>query len=197
MGFTLGARRRILCRVGRPRLSSASSGTGSADRGRDGEAMGGLADDPSAPRIAAGVVLVVSVCAAAAGAAFGFWQLDHYAQTWGALLAVFLAFAVVGWTVATRHPANPVGWLLLGFGRASGEQQRAQLRWVAWASALMIGVVVVVVVRNVVGTVPAVLEWATMAGLAGVPVALGVAMLRYRLYDIDRLASRTGSGRTP
>ncbi len=267
----------------------------------------------------ASAALASAVGCASAALVLGVRHVDVFFQDWGVLLVVFLAFAAVGWVVATRRPGNPVGWLLLLFGclplalslvqtyaelelarrpesplgavlawlgelpwlgiwsvfalvlmlfptgrpaspawrwvvravvanavastlvaavavwpvradlvgperldpsglwggfmvllsagvaasmvagaaslvvryRASGEEQRAQLKWIAYAGLLVIGSVAIVVVRNVAGEVPAIFEWASLVGLAGVPVAMGVAILRYRLYDIDRLASRT------
>jgi hypothetical protein len=38
---------------------------------------------------------------------------------------------------------------------------------------------------------PEVVTWAISAWVAGLPLALGAAVLRYRLYDLDRIISRT------
>jgi hypothetical protein len=75
--------------------------------------------------------------------------------------------------------------MIVRFRRARGVE-RQQLKWLAYAG----GVVVVV-------SAPAdtwLGGWPTAAATAllwAIPVAIGVAILRYRLYDIDRIINRT------
>jgi hypothetical protein len=64
--------------------------------------------------------------------------------------------------------------------------ERAQLKWLVYAGAL--------VVAAALGGAPVAnnLQNALLSGaVALVPVAIGIAVLRYRLYDIDRIISRT------
>ena len=80
--------------------------------------------------------------------------------------------------------------LVLRFRRA-GPEQRRQLTWFLYAT-LLNGAVIVL---DAVGLLPAGLAYTTVssAGFALLPVAVGVAVLRYRLYEIDRIVSRTVS----
>ncbi|HVD16552.1 MAG TPA: hypothetical protein VNK73_19145 [Actinomycetota bacterium] len=85
----------------------------------------------------------------------------------------------------------PVGaWsLVLRFRRARGTE-RQQLRWLALAAALVtVGVLVAVAAAPTGNEV--VLGWLTAACVALLPLATGAAILQYRLYDIDRIISRT------
>src|SRR5829696_5502156 len=79
--------------------------------------------------------------------------------------------------------------LVVRFRRAQGVE-RQQLRWVAWAAALAVVGAVVALGGLAVGAT-AVVTWALAACLATLPVAIGAAILRYRLYDLDRIISRT------
>jgi peptidoglycan/LPS O-acetylase OafA/YrhL len=69
--------------------------------------------------------------------------------------------------------------------RRSGTEQRLQLKWFLYASA----VAAVVVFVSAQYTNDPLLEWEIVFPL--IPVAVGVAILKYRLYDIDRIISRT------
>jgi hypothetical protein len=82
--------------------------------------------------------------------------------------------------------------------RASAAMVRAQLRWFIGAVTVMI--VFVVAQVGVFAAYPdymAMPSWARMVNLAAIlsggaiPVAAAVAILRYRLYAIDRIVSRT------
>ena len=84
--------------------------------------------------------------------------------------------------------------LLVRLRRADGVE-RQQIKWFAYAAAVLaLGAIVSWVVADAVGVWW--LRWevgfvATMVGLAGLPVALGVAVLRYRLHGIDIIINRT------
>ena len=73
--------------------------------------------------------------------------------------------------------------------------ERAQLRWLVYAGALIVAAVAAsMLIGSIMGPGDAStnLQNALSSGaVALVPVAIGVAVLRYRLYDIDRIISRT------
>jgi len=96
--------------------------------------------------------------------------------------------------------ANPPGWLIvpplasvlviclsfvghqvLSWRRATGER-RQQMKWLASGAAIA---VLSILLAALLGY-PVLL-----AGLAALPVGIGVGILRYRLYEIDRIISRT------
>jgi hypothetical protein len=80
---------------------------------------------------------------------------------------------------------------LLNWRRSSGER-RQQLKWLA--SGLVVGVSGLIVSLFTGGsTAPGVVLVSNIAifGIAALPVSIGLAILKYRLYDIDRIISRT------
>jgi MFS family permease len=88
--------------------------------------------------------------------------------------------------------------LVLRFLRSSGEE-RAQIKWLAFAASILgLGFSFFVILGDLLpgasrGTDPLwgnLLEDAVTMSFAGVPVAVGVAILRYRLYDIDLIINR-------
>jgi hypothetical protein len=73
--------------------------------------------------------------------------------------------------------------------RRSRAVERQQIKWISFALALVaVGLGVSAGAPEVAGDLPFLLA---LAALATVPVAIGVAMLRYRLYDIDVVINRT------
>ena len=89
--------------------------------------------------------------------------------------------------------------------RRSGVEEREQIKWIAFAASFM-GLVYLSVMSGalvawfVSPEVPsdlgtetiwgAILENAMLLGFAGVPVAIGFAVLKHRLYDIDVVVNR-------
>jgi signal transduction histidine kinase len=110
------------------------------------------------------------------------FAVDAFAED-GQLSFVLGLFVVAPITVLGGAVA-----LIVRLRRARDPVERLQLRWLAWAAS-------VVAVLYVVGFVPAALgaptRWRDLAGqiaasaFALIPVAIGIAVLRYRLYSID------------
>jgi hypothetical protein len=82
------------------------------------------------------------------------------------------------------------GSLMVRFRRARGTE-RLQLRWLAYAAALAAGLLLVALVAAFVFAKDDVVLASLALGMALLPLATGAAILRYRLYDLDRIISRT------
>jgi hypothetical protein len=93
-----------------------------------------------------------------------------------------LAVAVLGILVGA-------GSLVVRFRRARGVE-RQQLRWVVLAAALT-GVGMLASVVLVTAGDEVLVGWVAGVCVAVLPLAIGAAVLRYRLFDLDRIISRT------
>jgi hypothetical protein len=77
--------------------------------------------------------------------------------------------------------------------RRSQGQERQQMKWLTYAAATVLGMVLLTTLLEAANLV----FLSEMAGLAtdlliaGIPVGVGIAVLRYRLYDIDVVINRT------
>jgi hypothetical protein len=105
----------------------------------------------------------------------------------GALLVVYQ----VALTIILLAVAVAAASLVVRFRRASGVE-RQQLRWVALAAAVIALLFVVIVGAVAIGA-PALPDPGLVSTACLVVLTLGIsaATLRYRLYDLDRIISRT------
>ncbi|HEX3211003.1 MAG TPA: hypothetical protein VH016_00425, partial [Actinomycetota bacterium] len=99
----------------------------------------------------------------------------------------------VALAVTTLAVVAAAGSLVVRFRHARGTE-RLQLRWLAlaaWLVALALGAYALAGLAVGVASATTLLGDAVGFSLAIVPVATGAAVLRYRLYDLDRILSRT------
>jgi hypothetical protein len=80
--------------------------------------------------------------------------------------------------------------MVVRFRRARGIE-RLQLRWVALAAGLVALFAAVALAGLALGTTAPIGSVGIQVCVALLPVATGAAILRYRLYDLDRIISRT------
>ena len=136
------------------------------------------------------------------------------------LAGVIVGLATMPGAIPDAHVDNPVGldavpWLPrvlanLGFlalflallgsiaslvarYRAARPDERQQLKWLMYAAALVLSGVIATIPLESVGTAAAinVSNAITTVTAATVPIAMGIAILRHRLYDIDLVIRRT------
>ena len=105
----------------------------------------------------------------------------------GSVEAVILPVLAVFWLVFVARQ-------VLSWRRADGER-RQQLKWLMSGAAVCMAATTVLAVEGTLDTsasaaVHAVFSGTTL-GIAALPVSVGVAILKYRLSDIDRIISRT------
>jgi hypothetical protein len=90
--------------------------------------------------------------------------------------------------------------LVLRFRRAGGEE-RQQVKWIAFASSVVVIVTVITMAATLLspaaawfaGNTPvwlSLMQYSAQASLTAVPIAVGFAVLKYRLYDIDIIINR-------
>ena len=143
------------------------------------------------------MVLIVGLVVATAGA------LDAHPvriDTSGGLVAIDNP---VGWFAVVNHGCLIILFVLsfafigrqvLSWRRSSGER-RQQLKWLASGAAVsIVSLVIAAIFATSSGSDSTVAQWIgnlAWFGLAALPVSIGVAILRYRLYEIDRIISRT------
>jgi hypothetical protein len=107
----------------------------------------------------------------------------------GALAGPLLVMRAVAFVVAGL--AIPVGaWSLLARFRRAGEVERQQLRWLVVVAVPVALAVAALAAQALTGN-DIDLDWLPGSCLAVLPLGIGAAILRYRLYDLDRIISRT------
>jgi signal transduction histidine kinase len=98
---------------------------------------------------------------------------------------VFWILAIGGAALIPLSGAAAVVSLVFRYRRArTGE--RAQLKWLVFAAGL-----IVVAILASIGASSQLQNAVTSGAIAAVPVAIGVAIFRYRLYDIDVVINKT------
>jgi hypothetical protein len=113
-------------------------------------------------------------------------QIDYPTSGWAwwsvlqAVWFVVLLVVSLGWLVS-RVPAY----------RAATGERRQQLKWLIFgATTSVVGVVLSVVLSGQHGVLLTIAN-VSILGLLGLPLAIGIGITKYRLYDIDRIISRT------
>jgi hypothetical protein len=149
-------------------------------------------------------------------ALFGVLMVSVYAAMVSILAAHAVRIDASGGMAAIDSPSGGTAWLsvvqsvlfpvfgvfwlafvlrlVLSFRHSAGER-RQQLKWLLSGSAVAvvsgaIDIVVSVLDPHAPGWVQAILNLLGPVGFIALPASIGVAITRYRLYDIDRIISR-------
>lgn len=110
-------------------------------------------------------------------------------QATGVLGGAVETVVAVG-TILVLGSTVPAAVSLVARYRSAGPTERAQLKWFLFAALVFVVSLIVDFFWELEGVGEALKEGLVMAFL---PVAVAVAILRHRLYDIDRIVSRTVS----
>ena len=119
---------------------------------------------------------------------YGFIPFGLNAQGEGWELVAFSVFIIIFFTFALLALIS----LVLRYRRSRG-YERQQFKWVAYVLALWaLGLWIEIIGRGLSLPLLGDIGWTIWhLGILGFPLAIGFAILKYRLYDIDRLINRT------
>ena len=105
------------------------------------------------------------------------------AAWWGAAQDLFFLVLFVSWLASLAGQA-------MSYRRSSGER-RQQLKWLLAGAASCLAGLVFTLTGSIAGGWGVVTGILGAAGVIALPVCIGIGILRYRLFDIDRILSRT------
>jgi hypothetical protein len=110
---------------------------------------------------------------------------DNVVDTLGGFGLMFLIFSFLASVAAP----------FVRLSRATG-QERQQIKWFTYAAAIMVGGLLMIMLLGTDYSAFSELMWdlgwlVGVLGFAFLPVATAIAILKYRLYDIDRIINRT------
>jgi hypothetical protein len=113
-----------------------------------------------------------------------FDQPAGFSAWWGVVNDLFFPLLALGWLLSVAAQA-------LSYRRASGER-RQQLKWLL-AGSVLAGASLAAATGYPFGhsLFGKILTVVAFLGILAIPACMGVAILKYRLYDIDRIISRT------
>jgi hypothetical protein len=98
---------------------------------------------------------------------------------------VYVAYAIMLGLLVAAAAALVVRW------RGGNAVERTQIKWVVAAALVLLATELLNVATFRPDEPTAVTNVLASIGIAMVPIAMGIAILRYRLYEIDRIISRT------
>jgi hypothetical protein len=114
-------------------------------------------------------------------------MLDHptgSAAWWGVAQEAVILAIVVSWLVSLTAQ-------VVSYRRSSGER-RQQLKWLLGGSVTtLLGVFLRVILSSAPGLPNTIGDVCLLLAIFALPASMAVAILKYRLYDIDRIISRT------
>lgn len=93
-------------------------------------------------------------------------------------------------TIVVLASTIPAAASLVSRYRSAGASERAQLKWFLFAAVVFVVMLVVDTFWELEGVAEALKEGVALAFL---PIAVAIAILKHRLYEIDRIVSRTVS----
>jgi hypothetical protein len=133
-----------------------------------------------------------STAAFACGAALDPGTMEDYPAVenpFGVAAGVAAIIVVAGMLGTIGVLAAAVGSIVVRYRRADGVG-RQQIKWLTVAAifvvvGVVLGLLIAALGREDIGYT------VLLLGILGIPVAIGVAILRYRLYEVDRIISRT------
>jgi hypothetical protein len=143
-------------------------------------------------RVFVGFTVVVGVMAVLGGLEPGPMSTTGRDNPWGGPAWVAAVFDA---GIAVLVPGLLVGiWSVVARRRAADPVERAQMKWFVAGTTSLIGLLVVVgFVPELPSPYEQMLFPVVVAGFWALPVTIVAAITRYRLYEIDRIISRTVS----